>query len=170
MLATLCHDPGKHLTSENDHDALEPVRSVLNTLGLYGVGGYDVRSQVLALVREQLKPLEFYQARETSTDGDFRRLAQRVDIDLLYRMARSCAVARGPASSRIAEDWFIERARALGVEHCPPAPLLQGRHLVEAGYEPGPRMGRLLREVYELQLDGRVATLEEALAAARQTG
>ena len=170
MLATLCHDPGKQLTSEKDHDALEPVRSVLNTLGLYGVGGYDVRSQVVALVREQLKPLEFYQAREKSTDGDFRRLAQRVDIDLLYRMAKSCAVARGPASSTIAEDWFIERARALGVEHGPPAPLLQGRHLVEAGYEPGPQMGRLLREVYELQLDGRVATLEEALAAARQTG
>jgi tRNA nucleotidyltransferase (CCA-adding enzyme) len=170
MLATLCHDQGKQLTSENDHDALKPVRSVLNTLGLYGVGGYDVRSQVLALVREQLKPLEFYQAREKSTDGDFRRLAQRVDIDLLYRMAKSCAVARGPASSTIAEDWFVERARALGVEHRPPAPLLQGRHLVEAGYEPGPQMGRLLREVYELQLDGRVATLEEALAAVRQPG
>ncbi len=177
ILATLCQHlsqtlatkiaDGSSTSSGHDHGAVEQTRSVLNTLGLYGVGGYDVRAQVLSLVREQLKPGEFYQAREKSTDGDFRRLAQRVDIELLYRVAKSCAVARGPASSTIAEDWFIERARALGVEHGPPAPLLQGRHLIEAGYEPGPEMGRLLREIYELQLDGKVTTLDEALAAAR---
>jgi tRNA nucleotidyltransferase (CCA-adding enzyme) len=169
MLATLCHDPGNLLVSSNDHPVLEPVHSVLNTIGLYGIDGHDVRSQVLSLVREQRKPREFYQAREKTTDGDFRRLAQRVDIELLYRVAKSCAIARGPASSTIAEDWFIERARALGVENGPPAPLLQGRHLVEAGYEPGPKMGRLLREVYELQLDGKVTTLDEALTAASST-
>ena len=45
--------------------------------------------------------------------------------------------------------------------------LLQGRHLIDAGYEPGPQMGTLLRRVYEMQLDGKVTTLEEALAAAR---
>jgi len=177
MLASLCHDLGNPLADEiadglstasgDDHAAVEQTRSVLNTLGLYGIGGYDVRAQVLSLVREQLKPGEFYQARGESTDGDFRRLAQRVDMELLYRVAKSCAVARGPASSTIAEDWSIERARALGVEHGPPAPLLHGRHLIEAGYEPGPQMGRLLREVYELQLDGKVTTLDEALAAAR---
>jgi tRNA nucleotidyltransferase (CCA-adding enzyme) len=184
MLATLCHDlipalagnksdephTSNLIQRSGDHGQLEPVLSLLNTLGLYGINGYDVRSQVLSLVREQLKPREFYQARQTTTDGDFRRLAQRVDIDLLYRVAKACAAAFRPATSTLAEDWFIEKARVLGVDHGPPAPLLQGRHLIESGYEPGPQMGRLLRAVYELQLDGRVATLEEALAAARQTG
>jgi tRNA nucleotidyltransferase (CCA-adding enzyme) len=184
MLATLCHDlvaalpagtSDEHQTSNlknrgGYHAELAPVVSVLTKMGLYGINGYDVRSQVLSLVREQRRPREFYQAGETTTEGDFRRLAQRVDIDLLYRVAKSCAAARGPAASAFAEEWFIEKARALGVEHGPPAPLLQGRHLIESGYEPGPRMGRLLRAVYELQLDGKVTTLEEALAAARQTG
>ena len=64
----------------------------------------------------------------------------------------------------------MRRARALGVEHGPPAPILQGRHLVEAGFEPGPQMGRLLRSVYEMQLDGEVTTLEEALGVALSTG
>ena len=59
-------------------------------------------------------------------------------------------------------DWFLERARALGVEHQPPAPILLGRHLLELGVAPGPRMGEILRAVYELQLDGAVTTLEEA--------
>jgi tRNA nucleotidyltransferase (CCA-adding enzyme) len=59
-------------------------------------------------------------------------------------------------------DWFIERARSLGVEHRPPAPILLGRHLIEMGVEPGPRMGEILRAVYELQLDSIVTTLDEA--------
>lgn len=176
MLATLCHDLGNppvtetmagSSSSSNDKAAVRQTRSVLNTLGLYGIGGYDVRSQVLSLVQEQLRPAEFHQRRDENTDGDFRRLAQRVDIDLLYRVTKSCAVARRSASATSAADWFIERARSLGVEHGAPAPLLQGRHLIEAGYEPGPEMGRLLRDVYEMQLDGKVTTLEEGLAAAR---
>lgn len=167
MLATLCHDLGERLL-RGDESVVESARSVLNTLGVYGVGGYDVRSQVLALVREQLKPREFYEDRQRVADVDFRRLAQRVDLDMLYRVAKACALAREPDRSTGAEEWFMERACSLGVEHGPPAPVLQGRHLLEAGYEAGPQMGRLLREVYELQLDGGVTTLDEALAAARR--
>jgi tRNA nucleotidyltransferase (CCA-adding enzyme) len=65
-------------------------------------------------------------------------------------------------------DWFIERARGLGVEHRPPAPILLGRHLLELGLKPGPRVGEILKVVYERQLDGAVTTLEEALSAARR--
>lgn len=176
MLATLCHDLRQAITFakvdvepvEHHKAAVEPTRSILNGLGLYGIGGYDVRSQVLALVREHRKPREFYQQRKTTTDGNFRRLAQQVDIDLLFRVAKACARGGRSASSDIPEDWFIERARSLGVEHGPPAPLLQGRHLLEAGFQPGPQMGKLLRAVYELQLDGKVTTAEEALAAAQR--
>ena len=66
------------------------------------------------------------------------------------------------------QEWFIEKARALGVEHCAPEPILKGRHLIEAGFTPGPRMGEILRKVYDLQLDGEVADLDQALAAARR--
>jgi tRNA nucleotidyltransferase (CCA-adding enzyme) len=65
-------------------------------------------------------------------------------------------------------DWFLDRARALGVEHRPPAPLLMGRHLLAMGLEPGPGIGRVLKAVYERQLDGAVADLDQALSAARE--
>ncbi len=64
-------------------------------------------------------------------------------------------------------DWFVERARALGVEHRPPAPLLLGRHLLALGVAPGPRVGRILKRVYERQMDGEVTTVDDAIAAAR---
>jgi tRNA nucleotidyltransferase (CCA-adding enzyme) len=56
----------------------------------------------------------------------------------------------------------------LDVEKRPPDPLLLGRHLLELGLEPGPRMGEITRAVYEMQLDGRVRTLEQAINEARK--
>jgi tRNA nucleotidyltransferase (CCA-adding enzyme) len=165
MLATLCHDLA--IEASGEHDATRDAKSLLARLGVHTIAGYDVRSQVVALVGEQLKPMTFYH--EHATDGDFRRLAQRVEIDLLYRVARACALGGGSAWSNDAIEWFIDRARSLGVEHGPPTPLLQGRHLLEIGFEPGPQMGKVLRRVYELQLDGEVTNLEEALDAAKQS-
>jgi tRNA nucleotidyltransferase (CCA-adding enzyme) len=63
--------------------------------------------------------------------------------------------------------WFLERARALGVEHGAPRPILLGRHVLAMGVPPGPRVGAILRAVYERQLDGTVQTLDDAVAAAR---
>jgi tRNA nucleotidyltransferase (CCA-adding enzyme) len=65
-------------------------------------------------------------------------------------------------------EWFLERAQKLGVEHRPPEPLLLGRHLLDLGLQPGPRVGEVLKAVYERQLDGEVQTLEAALDAARR--
>jgi hypothetical protein len=43
-----------------------------------------------------------------------------------------------------------------------------GRHLLELGVPPGPRIGEVTSAVYEMQMDNRVSTLEEAKAAARK--
>jgi len=65
-------------------------------------------------------------------------------------------------------DWFLERARSLGVEHRPPGPILLGRHLLALGVKPGPRVGEILKAVYEQQMDGTVTTLDEAIERARR--
>ena len=75
-------------------------------------------------------------------------------------------MGRGPAASSVAQEWFLERAKELGVEQGPPPPLLLGRHLIGAGFQAGPRMGEILKAVYELQLDGKVTSLEDAIRAA----
>ena len=107
-------------------------------------------------------------ARRRCGDGAFRRLAQKVDLELLARLAESDCLGREPGTFDCsAMDWFLERARALGVEHRPPAPMLLGRHLLELGVPPGPRVGEILKAVYEQQLDGAVQDLDVAIAAAR---
>jgi hypothetical protein len=39
--------------------------------------------------------------------------------------------------------------------------------VLELGLTPGPRIGEILRAVYELQMDGKVTNLDEAIAAAK---
>jgi putative nucleotidyltransferase with HDIG domain len=43
-----------------------------------------------------------------------------------------------------------------------PPPLLQGKDLLAMGFKPGPLFGRILRAVYDLQLDEKLATAQEA--------
>jgi tRNA nucleotidyltransferase (CCA-adding enzyme) len=54
------------------------------------------------------------------------------------------------------------------VEQRPPEPLLLGRHLLELGVAPGPQMGEITRAVYEMQLDGRVRNLDDAIVEAKK--
>jgi tRNA nucleotidyltransferase (CCA-adding enzyme) len=178
MLGAICHDLGKPATTaiidgrvkSPNHEAMgvEPSTKILDRLNINTLDGFDVRAQVIGLVAEHLRPIAFSKTRDSVTDGAFRRLAQKVDLELLARFARADCSGRTGSFDCSGVDWFIERARSLGVEHKPPAPILLGRHLIEMGIEPGPRMGEILRAVYELQLDGAVASLDSAKAAAGQ--
>ena len=85
----------------------------------------------------------------------------RCEPVLLYHLAR----AQGSIE---AAAWFKTKMQQLGVWNGPPAPLLMGRHLLEMGLAPGPRIGEITRAVYEMQLDGAVTNLGEAQSAARQ--
>jgi tRNA nucleotidyltransferase (CCA-adding enzyme) len=140
---------------------------VLDRLNLFTLDGYDVRRSVLGLVAQHLKPSAFHKASPPVSDGAFRRLAQKVDLELLAVFAMADCHGRGGRFDCSAMDWFLERARTLGVQHQPPAPILLGRHLIDLGVAPGPEMGRLLKVVYERQLDGEVRNLDEAMAFAR---
>jgi tRNA nucleotidyltransferase (CCA-adding enzyme) len=177
MLGAVCHDLGKPKTTAiidgrvrspgHEEAGVEPATRILDRLNVRTLDNFDVRAQVLGLVVEHLRPSAFYKAKDTVTDGAFRRLAQKVDLELLVRFARADCHGRTGTFDCSAMDWFLDRARALGVEHRPPAPVLLGRHLIELGVPPGPRMGEILRAVYELQLDGVVTTLEEAREKAK---
>ena len=73
-----------------------------------------------------------------------------------------------PARSTARRSTGFSSARARSASNiAPPEPIVKGRHLLELGVEPGPRMGEILRRLYEQQLDGHVQTLDEGLALAR---
>jgi tRNA nucleotidyltransferase (CCA-adding enzyme) len=178
MLGAVTHDFGKPATTafldgrirsiDHEEQGVAPASLFLDRLNVFSLEGYDVRRQVLGMVAQHLKPGMWFKVKDEVGDGAFRRLAQKVDLQLLARLAKADCLGRQPGHFNCqAMDWFLERARALGVEHRPPSPILLGRHLLELGEKPGPRMGAILKAVYEQQLDGKVTNLDEAIAAAK---
>ena len=177
MLGAMCHDLGKppttavidgRIRSLGHEEAGVPIAAaLLDRLNLHAIDGVDARRDILGIVAHHLKPGAWHKAGDVG-DGAFRRLAQKVSLELLARVARADCMGRGGGFDCSAMDWFRERARRLGVEHQPPAPILLGRHLLDLGMMPGPEMGRLLKQVYERQLDGSVTCVEDGIAVARE--
>ena len=178
MLGAVTHDFGKPATTawidgrirslNHEEEGVAPATAFLDRLNIHTFDGNDVRTQVLGLVAHHLKPGMLYKVRETLTDGAFRRLAQKANLELLARLAKSDCLGRTGDFDCTAMDWFLERARALGVDRSPPRPLVLGRHLLDLGMKPGPDMGALLKQIYEKQLDGEIRTTEEGIALAAQ--
>lgn len=178
MLGAVCHDLGKPATTatidgrirsmEHEEQGVAPASALLDRLNVHTMQGYDVRRDVLGIVANHLKPGMFYKSDPRAGDGAFRRLAQKVDLELLAYVAKADCEGRGGGFDCSAMDWFLERARQLGVEHAPPEPFVKGRHLIALGVKPGPALGEVLREVYERQLDGTVPDFDGAFALARE--
>jgi len=176
MLGAVCHDLGKPATTafvdgrirslDHEQAGVEPALSVLDRLNVHTLDGFDVRSQVVGLVAHHLKPGAYHKAGNVG-DGAFRRLAQKVDLELLARLARADCLGRTGSFDCSAMDWFVERARALGVEHRAPEPLVRGRDLLALGMSPGPKVGEVLKQIYERQLDGEITTVEDGVEAAK---
>jgi len=179
MLGALCHDLGKPATTRHEdgrirsrgHEeaGLPPTTSLLDRWNVHSLLGYDVRAQVLALVAQHLKPGQLYDDKDRVSNGAIRRLARKVEPDLLYRVARADCLGRRPGRFEpVAMEWFKQRVHELDVAVRPPKPILQGRDVLELGVPPGPEVGRIVRAVYERQLDGAVSTLEDAREEARR--
>jgi tRNA nucleotidyltransferase (CCA-adding enzyme) len=179
MLGAVCHDLGKPATTkfldgrirslDHEEQGVAPASLFLDRLNVNSFNGYDVRKQVLGITAQHLKPGAWYKVRDEVGDGAFRRLAHKVDLELLARVAKSDCEGRKPGNfDCTAMDWFLERARALGVQHRPPEPILLGRHLLALGLKPGPRVGEILKAVYEQQMDGQVTNIDEATTAAKR--
>ncbi len=178
MLGTLCHDLGKPATTKfedgrirsrgHEEAGVAPTTSLLDRWNVHTLLGYDVRAQALGLVAHHLKPGQLFDARDKVSDGAIRRLAGKCEPELLYRVARADCLGRTGDWKPVAMEWFRERVRALDVTERPPEPLLRGRHVLELGLVPGPEVGRIVRAVYERQLDGAITSLDEAILEARK--
>jgi tRNA nucleotidyltransferase (CCA-adding enzyme) len=127
------------------------AEGALDRLALHRWRGWPVRERVLASVQHWRDA--------PADDAALRHLSVHCEL-------RTTLLVRYGVTDDAADLARLDRAVALGVADAAPDPLLKGRHLADLGLVPGPEMGRVLREVYVAQLDGRVTTLTEARAEA----
>jgi tRNA nucleotidyltransferase (CCA-adding enzyme) len=172
MFGALCHDLGKATaTTHRDgrwrspgHEAGgdRPTRAFLDRI----TNETELIGAVVTLVREHLKPSQLYNVRHELKPSAIRRLALRADIEKLVRLSRADHLGRTTedalAGQFPAGDWLLEESKHLDVLLQKPAPFLTGKFLLSLGLKPGPELGRLIQESFELQLEGDLANREAA--------
>lgn len=115
------------------------------------------RQQILALVDNHMR---FADVRRMK-DSTFKRFVRLPDFEehlALHRL--DCLASRG---SLDLYNYTRERLAAIPAGAARPAPLINGHDLIAAGYHPGPRFAEILAAVEDAQLEGTIATRDEAM-------
>ena len=173
MYGALCHDFGKPLTTEfirgrwrspcHDIKGVLPTEHFLRRM----TDDRNLIEHVKNLVKEHLRPVQLYKERKRINPGTIRRLALRVRIPELVLLARADYFGRflseDDRSNFEAGDWLLNEAKNMNVHDKAPAPLLLGRHLITLGITPGPKMGLILKQAFECQLNGDFQKEEDAI-------
>lgn len=173
MLAALCHDLDKALfTSEEMKDGKLRIVSPGHDEGIRSDSFLshihcpnDIKERVLALVRTHMVHIQGMKPKKL-----LKRLGQNKPIHWLALVSADHS-ARPPlpdGTPAEATKLFHEM-----VNQPPDAiePIVTGKHLMALGVKPGPEMGVVLKNIYELgQLDNEFDTLEAGIRWAYDKG
>jgi putative nucleotidyltransferase with HDIG domain len=118
--------------------------------------------QVLALIENHMRFMDAERMKD-STLKRFFRLERFEEHLALHKM--DCL-----AGSGYLEHWEFVRDRlsSMPEEVVRPKPLISGRELIAVGYPPGERFREMLRAAEDAQLEGTIATAEEAIKLVRE--
>jgi poly(A) polymerase len=122
----------------------------------------DETHQTLALIENHMRFMDA-QRMKASTLKRFFRLDKFDQHLALHRM--DCLAGSGHL-----DNWEFMRERYLATpaEAVRPQPLITGRELIAAGYVPGAKFKEMLHMVEDAQLEGTIATPDEALQLVRE--
>jgi poly(A) polymerase len=165
-LATLLHDIGKPSTLRvtdrirfNEHDGVggEMAAKVCDRLKLSN----EEKERVVWIVERHMVFKDVQKMRV----GTLKRLIAHPYFPDLLAMHRADRLASSADLDN--HDFCVAALKGFTAEELRPRPLLSGHDLMGLGIPAGPRIGALLRELEEAQLEGTVGTREEALALVR---
>ena len=122
----------------------------------------DETGQILSLVENHMRFADAPRMK-ASTLKRFFRLDNFPEHLALHRMDCLAAHANLDIYNFVRESYA-----AMPEESVRPTPLITGRDLIAAGHVPGPQFKTMLQTVEDAQLEGAIATSEEALALVRE--
>src|SRR6202158_3597686 len=164
----LLHDVGKPPTFRVEPDRIRfdghvevGVKMAAEILRRLRFSNHET-DQILALVDNHMR-FGAVQRMKQSTLKKFLRLPAFEEHLELHRI--DCLSSHGQLD---AYEYTQEQLRSLPPEAIRPAPLITGRDLIEAGYEPGPRFKQVLTAVEDAQLEGRLTSREAAMEYVRR--
>ncbi|MCD8481352.1 MAG: HD domain-containing protein [Verrucomicrobia bacterium] len=171
LFAALAHDFGKAVTTvrnpegrwsspRHDREGVPLAAAFLQRIG----APQKLIQLVLPMVAEHMAHISL-EGMEL-TDRVVRRLSNRLQPATLRQLSQLVEAdhsGRPPLPGGRPMERWLEAAQRMALSDQSPQPVLQGRHLLQLGFKPGPAMGRLLKSAFEAQLDGAFEHLDDAI-------
>ena len=169
-LGVLFHDIGKPPTFEfdeaadrirfNGHDRVgaEMAEEIMRRLR-YSNANIEA---VVALVAHHMQFMHVQQMRTAKLKRFMARPTFPDEIEL-HRV--DCTSSHGMLDNI---EFLDAKTAEFAAEPLIPSPLITGRHLIQLGFPPGPRFSEILDYIQTEQLEGRLTTEQDALAAVRE--
>jgi poly(A) polymerase len=164
----LLHDVGKPPTFRVAPDRIRfdghvhvGVKMAAEILRRLRFSNYET-DQILALVENHMRFADV-QRMKLSTLKKFLRIPAFDEHLELHRI--DCLSSNGHLDSY---EYSRQQLQSMPPEAIRPKPLITGRDLMAAGYEPGPRFKEILTAIEDAQLEGRLASIEAAMEYVRQ--
>jgi putative nucleotidyltransferase with HDIG domain len=166
-MGVLLHDIGKPSTFRiadrirfdgHAEAGVEIARGILERLRF----SRNETEQILALISNHMRFKDVPRMRQST----LKRFLRLPDFDEHLELHRvDCLASHGDLGV-----WRFARESlsALTEDELRPKRLVTGRDLIEAGYRPGPALGKALEEVETAQLEGLIHTRDEALTLAKK--
>jgi tRNA nucleotidyltransferase (CCA-adding enzyme) len=130
----------------------------LDKMQIFTLCGFDVRKQALLTIEHRDKPRFMERSR-----ANYLRLANTgVNFSILNVLALALEHVYNPSISDVVTFTLDFNFYDIPMENGRVKPILTGKHLLELGMEAGIEMGKVLKEVFEKQLDDEIDCLEEA--------
>jgi tRNA nucleotidyltransferase (CCA-adding enzyme) len=181
MLAAVCHDMGKPNVTRFENGRWRSLGH--ETAGVTIAKKFlkrftdetQVIDQVLALVKHHMIPSQLFQSslKQKVSDKAIKSLALRVNTDYLCRLAEADYAGREtiPSSPKTCEavKWLKSRLKTCGLTPGEkPQAIVNGRDLINLGFDPGASFGPLLKQCFEAQLEGKIVDLESGITWIKQ--
>ncbi|MEW6456232.1 MAG: HD domain-containing protein [Acidobacteriota bacterium] len=185
LLGALFHDIAKPHTSQwewkkrrlvltnkrHDYVGTEITKNILNQLKIFSLDGYDLKEKILLLVKYHHRTTDLWQNRGSISKKAFNRLMKDMKgdlslliyLDLADRKGRENKLLRGLDKQA---KWLFKKLEDFNVTKESIKPLVRGRDLLNLGFSPGPNLGKILKELWEMQLDGAFFTKDEGIEKA----
>jgi poly(A) polymerase len=168
--AVLLHDIGKPATMFLDSDGVEHF---------YGheVVGAEIAERILKRFKFSLKSsrkivhavknhMRFAHV-DKMRKAKWKRLIAEPDFPFELELHRiDCMGCHGKLDNYV---FLLDRVRELKEQPELPPPFLNGHDLIRTGMSPGPALGKALRELYDLQLEGRINSKAEAFSMLKKS-
>lgn len=163
MFAALLHDLGKPATTRQEkgkiisygHDQRGEIlaRDFLREL----TRNKKLINEVSLLVKEHMNPILLYKQKDRVSNKAIRKLINRVNLQELLLLSEADFLGRSiDRDYSPIREWFARRTEELGLKLDGGIdPLVTGRDLIAMGYMPGPQLGIILNDAFELQLEGK---------------